>query len=180
MAEALRVVAQDAEFLRSSYPQFDEWFATKVIPGIYAGERTLLLETRDAAAVGLLIVKHTDTEKKLCTLRVRPHFESRGLGVRLFQTAFEILGTERPLLSVSQPVAPKFHRLFTHFGFAKEAVYRGRYLPMVNELAYNGLLDPPGRAEEVVHSPLHREAVFQRSIRKHGASCQGPVCVCPA
>lgn len=141
LEEVLNVVSQDAEFLRSSYPHFDDWFARKVIPGIYKGERTLLIEERDSTAVGLLILKHTATEKKLCTLRVRPQYESKGLGVRLFQVAFEILGTERPLLSISHLAEPKFHRLFTYFGFAQEAVYQSRYLPMVDELSYNGLLD---------------------------------------
>lgn len=141
LADALRMMSQDAEFLRSSYPLFDGWLAEKVLPGIYAGERTLLIEERNSVAVGLLIVKHTNSEKKLCTLRVRPHFESKGLGIRLFQTAFQLLETERPLLSVSQPMAPKFDRIFKYFGFAKEAVYQGRYIPMVDELAYNGLLE---------------------------------------
>lgn len=141
--QALSIVSQDAVFLRSSYPRFDEWFRAKVLAGIYTGERTVLIEERDARAVGLLILKHTVAEKKLCTLRVRPHFESKGLGVRLFQTAFELLGTERPLLSVSEPAAPKFDRLFKYFGFSQAAVYQGRYVPRVDELAYNGLLDEP-------------------------------------
>lgn len=140
--EAVKIVSQDAQFLRSCYPRFDEWFALKVLPGISAGERTLLVEVRDSAAVGLLILKHSATEKKLCTLRVRPHYESRGLGVRLFQKTFELLGTERPLLSIAEPSVPKFERLFRHFGFAKEAVYEGRYMSMIDEFAYNGLLDP--------------------------------------
>ena len=120
---------------------FDEWLLTKVIPGIYAGERAAVVELRDSAVAGLLIVKHSVSEKKLCTLRVRPEFECRGLGVRLFETAFDLLGTERPLLSVSEPSMPKFLRLFTHFGFSKEEVYGGRYLPNVNEISYNGHLE---------------------------------------
>ncbi|SDA13158.1 Acetyltransferase (GNAT) family protein [Nitrosospira sp. Nsp18] len=142
LSKTLNIVSQDAEFLRSSYPLFDQWFVSKVLPGIHTGVRTLLIEERDSMVVGLLILKHTETEKKLCTLRVRPSFESKGLGVRLFQTAFQLLGTERPLLSVSEITAPRFERLFTYFGFAQEGVYQGRYIPMVDELAYNGLLDP--------------------------------------
>lgn len=140
--DALDVISQDAAFLRSSYPHFDRWFASKVIPGIRAGERTLLLEERDSVAVGLLIVKHSAAERKLCTLRVRPAYESRGLGVRLFQSAFHMLGTERPLLSVSELAMPKFERLFKYFGFEQAAQYHGRYTPTVSELSYNGLLEP--------------------------------------
>ncbi|WP_247317507.1 GNAT family N-acetyltransferase [Ralstonia pseudosolanacearum] len=131
--EVLGLASEDVEFLRFSYPQFENWFATKVIPGILEGERTLLLERRGSVTAGLLILKHTAIEKKLCTLRIRPDFESMGLGVRLFQTAFHLLQTEQPLLSVSALAAPKFERLFKYFGFAQEAVYQGRYLPNVDE-----------------------------------------------
>lgn len=139
--EAVRVLRQDSTFMRSSYPHFESWLSSKVLPGLCTGERTVVIEQRGGEAVGLLIVKHTNVERKLCTLRVRPNFESRGLGIRLFQTAFELLGTDRPLLSVSSPTMPKFERLFEYFGFAQAAVYRGRYIPMVDEVSYNGELD---------------------------------------
>lgn len=142
LSEGLHSMTQDAQFLKANYPGFDKWFACKVLPGLFAGERTVMIEERDSGAAGLLILKHTDAEKKLCTLRIRPHFESKGLGVRLFQIAFEILKTERPLLSVSETSMPKFERLFQHFGFAKEGVYEERYLPKVDEFSFNGLLDP--------------------------------------
>lgn len=145
MMQFVRAIADDMAFLRESYPGFDQWLQSKVIPGIYAGERTAVVELRDSAVAGLLIVKHSVAEKKLCTLRVRSDFESRGLGVRMFETAFDLLGTEHPLLSVSEPSMPKFSRLFTHFGFSKEAVYDGRYLPQVKELSYNGYLEPVWR-----------------------------------
>jgi len=164
--QSVRLLGADAEFLRSSYPNFDHWFASKVLPGIYTGERTLLLERRESSVVGLMILKHTSSEKKLCTLRVRPHYESKGLGVRLFETAFKILETERPLLSVSQPAESKFHRLFAYFGFSKQAVYRGHYLPMVDELVYNGVLDAPESEEGEPIQILDTHSLFAKKIPK--------------
>lgn len=134
------LAAADFAFLRESYPNFDFWFQRKVLPGIAAGERTVLAEIRESRLIGLAILKHSATEKKLCTLRVRPEFESRGLGVRMFESAFEILGTARPLLSVSDSSLPKFTRLFNHFGFACEAAYHGLYTPRTTEFSFNGLL----------------------------------------
>lgn len=136
----LRLVHEDASFLRSTYPNFDEWLSRKVIPGIATGERTVIVEQRESYPVGLLILKHSDDEQKLCTLRVRPEFEYRGVGVRLFNTAFEILGTSRPLLSVSEVALPKFSKIFKHFGFSCEAVYKDLYFPQIQELSFNGLL----------------------------------------
>ncbi len=178
LGHSFRLIGADAKFLRSSYPHFDHWFLSKVIPGIQSGERTLLLELRESSVVGLLILKHTATEKKLCTLRVRPHYESKGLGVRLFQAAFETLETERPLLSVSQPIEPKFHRLFAYFGFSKQAVYQGRYLPMVDEVAYNGLLDEPideGRA----HGQFLTGGASVANERTRPNRVSSPVLACP-
>lgn len=136
----LRLVQEDIKFLRGSYPNFDDWFTTKVLPGIINGERTLVLEERAGVPAGLLILKHTAAERKLCTLRVRPEYEYRGLGVRLFSTAFEILETDHPLLSVSEVAFPKFAKVFDHFGFACEAAYQGLYLPRVQEFSFNGIL----------------------------------------
>lgn len=138
--DLLSLIELDAQFLRASYPLFNNWLAKKVVPGICAGERTVLIECRESAPVGLLIVKHTPEEKKLCTLRVRPHFESKGLGIKLFETAFELLETDRPLVSVSEIALSKFSKIFEHFGFSHEASYEGVYLPKVVEFSFNGVL----------------------------------------
>jgi hypothetical protein len=147
-----RLVREDVQFLRGTYPGFDKWLTNKVIPGISKGERTVLIEERDSRPVGLLIVKHTSNERKLCTLRVRPEYEYRGMGVRLFKTAFELLETTRPLLSVSEVALPKFGRIFDYFGFGCEATYKGLYLPYVQELSYNGLLVPKKKPFSITES----------------------------
>lgn len=135
-----KVIQQDAQFLSSSYPDFYRWVGTKVTPGLVSGTRTAVIETRDDEVVGLLIVKHSDSEKKLCTLRVRDAFQNKGLGVKLFQKAFDILGTSRPLLSVSDQNLQKFSRIFDYFGFQKQSEYHGLYLPTLTEHSFNGEL----------------------------------------
>jgi hypothetical protein len=151
-----RLVQEDIVFLRGAYPNFDDWLNSKVLPGIKLGQRTVIVEQRDGLPVGLLIAKHTNDERKLCTLRVRPEFEFRGMGIRLFNTAFEVLGTERPLLSVSELALPKFSRIFAHFGFACEESYQGLYLPAVQEFSYNGILKVDSQTRRFASSPPHR------------------------
>jgi len=150
---ALMLLREDAAFLRGSYPSFDSWLFDKVVPGVVCGERTVLIEVRAMEVAGFMILKHSKLEKKLCTLRVRPQYESRGMGVRLFNAAFEILDTEFPLLSVSEKAMPKFEPLFKYFGFSQEATYEDRYLPRVRELSYNGLLDGQESALNAMHFP---------------------------
>lgn len=166
----LALLREDIVFLRGSYPNFDSWLLDKVIPGIMNGERTIIIEVRADETAGFMILKHTHLEKKLCTLRVRPQYESRGMGVRLFDTAFEILKTDRPLLSVSEKAKPKFENLFKYFGFSQEAAYEDRYLPQVRELSYNGLLD---RQESVL-----KTAYTPSVIHKNGRGNLTALAVC--
>lgn len=158
----LQLVEQDAKFLSASYPSFDNWLLQKVVPGISTGERTVVIEYRSSTPVGILIVKHTAEERKLCTLRVRPHFENKGLGLKLFEAAFELLETDRPLLSVSETTLPKFSKVFDHFGFSQEASYEGVYLPREVELAFNGLLSD--HAEHSMIGKQSRNSNFYRQM----------------
>lgn len=172
LSKVIALLREDAEFLRGSYPDFDSWLYDKVVPGILSGERTVLVEVRTDVVAAFMILKHSPSEKKLCTLRVRPQYENRGMGVRLFNTAFEILKTERPLLSVSEKAMPKFESLFKYFGFSREAIYENRYLPSVCEHSYNGLLDKresmpavPNRLPLITSANLNRLSASHSHFR---------------
>jgi hypothetical protein len=136
------LIRDDIAFLSASYPRFNHWFVTRVLPGVISGERTVCLELIDGKIAALMILKHAQREKKICTLRVRPEFENSGLGIRLFKEAFELLDTGLPLLSVSDKALPKFERVFQYFGFHNEGIYKGIYLPNSVEHSFNGLLTP--------------------------------------
>lgn len=127
--------------LRDCYPNFDDWMKEKVMPGLLLGERSILVEYRNDQLAGFAIVKDDGFEKKLCCLRVLDEFQnSRGMGVRLFERAFDELGTDKPLLSVSEERFADFARLFKHFGFQMAKAYEGIYRPGKIEYAFNGLL----------------------------------------
>lgn len=140
LPQYISMLNEDILFLRGAYPNFDKWLHTKVIPGIKNGERSLIIETRDDRVAGIMILKNDGDEKKLCTLRVRPEYESLGLGIRLFNEAFKTLETEKPLLSVSDAALPKFDKIFKYFGFNMEGEYRDLYVSPSTEISYNGLL----------------------------------------
>jgi hypothetical protein len=127
--------------LRAFYPQFDDWLASKVLPGIRAGERSVLTEYRDGELAALAIVKDDGFEKKLCCLRVLPGYQNiGGIGVRLFDRCFDVLGTDQPLLSVAEEQLPKFARLFQHYGFRLAEAYDDFYRRGATEFAFNGCL----------------------------------------
>lgn len=127
--------------LRDCYPDFEHWVTQKVVPGIHAGERSILIAYRENQLAGFAITKDDGLEKKLCCLRVLKNFQkSHGIGIQLFERAFDELHTDKPLLSVAEERYPDFIRIFDYFGFQKAAVYKGIYRPMKYEYAFNGLL----------------------------------------
>jgi ribosomal protein S18 acetylase RimI-like enzyme len=136
----MAAISRDYRFFSSVYPEFADWFKGRVVPGVLTGERTVVLEQRAGNVVGFLILKHTASERKLCTLRVREELQKRGLGIRLFETAFEILETSKPLLSVADVNLAAFERIFRYFDFQNETTYRNLYRPNSTEYSFNGVL----------------------------------------
>lgn len=122
------------------YPLFPKWFDLKVVPGLMSGERTVFLRNVNGGLGGLGIIKNDGREKKICCLRVLPHLSGSGLGLKLFDEAFELLGTDRPLLSVSGEQVVNFHRIFKHFNFEIGGRYDDLYRVGGVEYSYNGSL----------------------------------------
>lgn len=122
-----------------SYPQFDIWFK-KVLLGIQLGERSILLEYRQDNLAGIAILKNNKEEKKLCCLRVLSPYEGSGVGIKLFNRAFDELNTKSPLLSITNEKLINFERIFDYYGFKIEEKYPDLYLPDKTEISFNGIL----------------------------------------
>lgn len=131
------------ENLSSFYPGFSTWFDCKVLPGLYSGERALLLKYVGGSLAGIAVIKQNSFEKKLCCLRVMPGFDGSGVGVRLFETSFDLLGSNRPLLSVCEEQLPRFRKIFQYFGFDHVQRYEDFYRYGSAEHSYNGTLTSP-------------------------------------
>ncbi|CAE6816083.1 hypothetical protein R69927_00432 [Paraburkholderia domus] len=130
--------------LKDVYPQFESWLADRVLPGLRTGDRSILVEYRHGELAGLAILKDDGSEKKICCLRVLPGFQDRhGLGVRLFEKAFNQLDSRNPLLSVAEERLPAFRRIFDHFGFELAETHKGLYRADRTEFVFNGTLFAP-------------------------------------
>ncbi|MCL9791956.1 GNAT family N-acetyltransferase [Neisseria subflava] len=126
--------------LSQQYPDFENWLEQKVFTGLYNKTRSILLEWRDGKIAGLAILKNEIEEKKLCCLRIMPEFQNKGIGIKLFQRSFAELGTEKPLLSVSEQKLSEFEKIFNYFGFVQTEKYFDLYKQNTIEISYNGYL----------------------------------------
>ncbi|WP_156479912.1 GNAT family N-acetyltransferase [Collimonas pratensis] len=124
------------------YPDFKKWFDTKVRAGVDNGSRSIILAHANGVLAGVAIVKDTKFEQKLCCLRVVEDFNGSGLGLKLFEKAFDVLKNENPLLSVSEEHYETFAKIFRHYGFEFGKAYDELYRPKKIELSFNGLLVP--------------------------------------
>jgi acetyltransferase (GNAT) family protein len=123
--------------LSPDYPNIEQWFRTKVVPGLRNNSRILIRVERHGQLMGLAIGKREPGEKKICTVRVAPRYFGRGIGVRLFDGVLRWLDDDKPHLTVSEGKMPAFERIFDFYGFDLTSVRRGLYQPDASEFAYN-------------------------------------------
>lgn len=135
-------VVKQLNELSAYYPDFVKWLSIKVIPGLYNGERKILLHQSNNKLAGIAIIKDTIFEKKLCCLRVLPEFQGTGIGLKLFERSFEELNTNKPLLSIAEEQKQTFRKLFEHYGFELAEIYEDYYRPKKKEFSFNGLITP--------------------------------------
>lgn len=119
------------------YPDFQKWFFYKVLPDIATKRRAIISEVRNDRIVGLSILKLSEEEKKLSTLKVSNDHINSGIGLKLFQKSFEILDTEKPFLTVSEEKLIEFSKVFDYYGFKLTSVHESLYRKGEKEFFYN-------------------------------------------
>lgn len=122
------------------YPGFRSWFFGKVVPGLETGEREIAVAFHADAIVGVAISKRSAAERKLCTLWVPPSARGNGVAGALARSAFEWLGTERPLFTVPEERMPEFAGLIRNWRFAAPRTYGNVYRAGRAEFVFNGVL----------------------------------------
>ncbi|SDD32834.1 hypothetical protein SAMN05216337_101017 [Bradyrhizobium brasilense] len=125
--------------LSADYPGFEDWYLTRVVPGLRSRTRQLVRIERDGKLIGVGIGKKDETESKICTVRIADSHFGRGLGLRVFDALLDWLGTDRPHLTVSERKLPAFERIFQYYRFQMTSAYTGLYVRGAVELAYNEL-----------------------------------------
>ena len=129
--------------LNKDYNEFYSWYYSKVLPQVEKNIRNIVIVGYKNEIAGIAITKN-HLEKKICTLRVTPKYQKSGVGKILFESAFNLLETEKPIITVSESRSFEFRRILNYYGFNLEKVYHNYYKNRHAELSYNGLLNPYG------------------------------------
>lgn len=126
--------------LKTWYPEFPQWYARLFVGDDLVAGREIFLCMVAGKIAGAIILKKSDVEKKICTIRVAPQYQHLGIGTKLMESGICWLSCEKPLITVNEKAFPQYEKLFSKFGFVKTQERRGYYVPRLMEYVYNGKL----------------------------------------
>lgn len=122
--------------LTCNYPHFEEWLE-HVFVMTETMERTIVVCEYDKQIVGLVILKDTVDEKKICTIRVAEEYRRHGIGTYLINEARKILHEDYPLVTVSDAHIGVFRKFLNRFGFRQESQVKSVYQYGHDEYYFN-------------------------------------------
>lgn len=142
--DSLRSIGEYLCFLKKDYPDFLNWYKTKVMPNLSTGQRQIYIanpSNEQGSIAGIMILKNTLQEKKICTLYVPENYRIQHIGTKFFSQAITALNTEKPLITISNKHIREFKPLLQKFGFDLYGVYPRYYQNTTIEYAYNGPIE---------------------------------------
>lgn len=122
------------------YPGFRRWFFGLVVPGLYSGERRIILSKANGILTGIAICKRNQAERKLCTLWVSPSARERRVASALASQAFDWLDSDRPLFTVPEERISEFEGLCKAWHFSAPTFSANLYREGRVEYVFNGAI----------------------------------------
>ena len=135
-----------------SYEGHWDWLQYKFFPGLQEGKRgysfaidqlskQCITTKRGIIPVytlaGCALLKDEPDEKKLCCLFVDPNYRGQKIASKLVEDSFELLKTNKPVMTVSQQNLGMLQKLIDRYGFELTSVKESVYKPGVKEYYYN-------------------------------------------
>ncbi len=126
--------------VKDYYPDYENWFRYKHIPGVIKGERDTILAIYDYKIIGVCNIKIID-EKKICTLYVNYYFRRKRIGSELVKIATNLLKIDNPLITMPENCFDNYKGIINFFDWKVMDVVDNCYKDGNKELVFNGKLD---------------------------------------
>ena len=124
--------------LENEYPNFFNWYRN-----LFNKDYTLKSDRKILYLphiAGVIILKKTKNERKICTLIVKEHYQKNGIAKELIKSGIEWFEDDKPLVTVSEYRSEQFKHLFKYFGFKlKDKI--NCYNSNIKEFFYNNTVD---------------------------------------
>ena len=116
-SKAVNELYQLTDFNSSQYPNYMEWFFGKNIPRIIKGEGDVLFTLDGLSVQGLIVMKNTEEEKKLCTFMVDECYRKQSIGTNLLEEAFKYLNTDKPSITIPEKNIDQFKFFIDYYNW---------------------------------------------------------------
>lgn len=126
--------------LEKDYPNHKDWFYNKFVKELDGKKREIIYYEKDSIICGVIFLKNTKEEKKICTVYVNEAFRNQGIGKKLLLEAIEFLGTTTPLITMPDYKEKCFKKIIEKYKWEKMQEIDNCYSNN-KELVFNGLLE---------------------------------------
>lgn len=139
---SIRCIYESLSDLENEYPDFKNWYFNIVVKNMVSNERSLFIakDISNDQYAGVMILKNSACEKKICTLRVFDDYQGYHIGSEFIKKAFQVLHTSAPLITVSEKHILQFRKILNKFRFKEMAIYPSYYKQGLKEYTFNGFL----------------------------------------
>lgn len=139
--ELLGEVLEITMTAKQDYPNFLNWFLEKQVPGVYCGNRDIILAIKKDEIIGVACVKKDD-ERKICSLYIKPHRRRNKEGILLVEKTFAFLETTTPLITMPISKVEDFLPMIQKYGWILSNEIDDCYKENTTELIFNDPMGP--------------------------------------
>lgn len=124
------------KIIEKDYPSHYEWFHKKFIKELDGIRREIIYYEFKNKIVGVVFLKKSIEEKKICTIIIDEKYRRLGIGTKLLEKSFEFLETNKPLITMPDYKEKCFESIIKKYGWKKTQIINECYSKN-NELVFN-------------------------------------------
>lgn len=125
--------------LELDYPNHYHWFHEKFCKELDGKAREIIFCLNDGIPVGIVFLKNSKDEKKICTIYVEKAYRNIGIGTQLLLKSFTFLNTTKPLITMPEYKVKDFENIIKTYNWEKTEMIESCYSDK-NEIIFNGIL----------------------------------------
>lgn len=125
--------------LEMDYPNHYYWFYEKFCKELDGKKRDIVFCLNNDVPIGVVFLKKSIEEKKICTIYVHKTYRNLGIGTQLLLKSFSFLNTTKPLITMPEYKVKEFDNIIKKYHWKKTERIESCYSEK-DEIVFNGIL----------------------------------------
>lgn len=133
-SKAVNEIYSLTDFNHLQYPNYLNWFYKTNIPRLFDMSGEIIFSLDGFLIKGIIILKNTLSEKKICTFMVDEPYRNQKVGTLLLEESFKYLGTDKPIITIPESKTGDFQYFIDKYDWILTGEINKYYS---NELIFN-------------------------------------------